>query len=166
VQATDAATAARSRGIIEACSTNTVSAASAYLSKGLVDELVRTLAGNGAEFANPVIFVNAFQKQKLTDIYGYAPMDRNVGGVNIKQIETDFAMIGIVWDPFMPVSKLLIADVNVCRPMFNPVPNKGVLFYEDLAKAGASEKGQIYGHIGLDYGPEEYHGTITSLLYS
>lgn len=165
-QATSAAVSAKTRGIVTACTTNTVSASSAYLSKALFDQLVRTMAGNGAEFNNPVCFVNAYQKQMLSNIYGYAPDDRNVGGVNIKQIETDFAMVGIVWDPFMPVDKLLIADMAFCRPVFNPVPNKGVLFYEPLAKDGASEKGEIYGHIGLSYGAEEMHGTVTSLLYS
>lgn len=165
-QATDAGTAAMTRGIITACSTNTVSASSNTLSKALIDELLRTMAGNGAEFINPVIFVNAFQKQKISDVYGYAPEDRNIGGYNIKQIETDFAILGIVWAPNVPAATLLIADLAVCNPVFLPVPEKGVLFYEELSKTGASEKGQIYGQIGLDYGPEEYHGSITSLATS
>lgn len=165
-QATNAGVAAKTRGIVTACTTNTVAAAAATLSKSLMDSLLRTMAGNGAEFQNPVCFVNAFQKQKLSDIYGYAPEDRNIGGVNIKQIETDFAMVGIVWDPFMVAGTLLIADMAFCQPVFCPVPGKGVLFYEELAKAGASESGQIYGQIGLNYGPEEMHGTITGLATS
>ena len=165
-QATDADTAAKSRGVITAATTNTVDASSATLSKALVDQLLRTMAGNGSEFLNPVVFVNAFQKQKLSDIYGYAPEDRNVGGYNIKQIETDFAVLGIVWAPNVPAATLLIADLAVCAPVFLPVPDKGVLFYEELSKTGASEKGQIYGQIGIDYGPEEYHGTITDLATS
>ena len=81
----------------------------------------------------------------------------------IKQIETDFAMFGVVWAPNVPAATLLVADLSVCKPVFLPVPEKGVLFYEELAKTGASERGQIYGQIGLDYGPEEFHGTITGL---
>jgi len=165
-QATSASVAAKCRGIITACSTNTVGASSATLSKPLIDQLLRTMAGNGAEFATPVVFCNAFQKQKISDIYGYAPEDRNIGGYNIKQVETDFAMLGIVWAPQVPAATLLIADLSVCAPVFLPVPDKGVLFYEELSKTGASENGQIYGQIGLDYGPEEYHGTITSLATS
>ena len=165
-QSTSAAVAARTRGIITACTTNTVGASSAQLSKALMDQLLRTMAGNGAEFINPVVFCNAYQKQKLSDIYGYAPQDRNVGGYNITQIETDFAMLGIVWAPNVPAATLLIADLSVCSPVFLPVPEKGVLFYEELSRTGASEKGQIYGQIGFDYGPEEYHGTITSLATS
>jgi hypothetical protein len=165
-QATDAATAAKTRGIITACSTNSVAAGSADLSKALIDQLLRTMAANGAEFINPVIFVNAFQKQQISNIYGYAPEDRNVGGYNIKQIETDFAVLGIVWAPNVPAASLLVADMAFCAPVFLPVPDKGVLFYEELSKTGASEKGQIYGQIGLDYGPEEYHGKITGLTTS
>jgi len=165
-KATNAGVAAKCRGIITAATTNTVAAGSAALTKGLIDQLLRTMAANGSEFINPVIFCNAFQKQKLSDIYGYAPMDRNVGGYNINQIETDFAVLGVVWAPHVPTSTLLIADLSVCSPVFLPVPEKGVLFYEELSKTGAAEKGQIYGQIGLDYGPEEYHGTITGLATS
>ena len=165
-QATDAGTAAKTRGIITACATNTVAAVAATLDKALIDQLLRTMAGNGAEFLNMVVFVNAFQKQKISDIYGYAPEDRNVGGYNIKQIETDFAILGIVWAPNVPAATLLIADLAVCSPVFLPVPDKGVLFYEELSKTGASEKGQVYGQIGIDYGPEEYHGSITNLATS
>ena len=164
--ATDASTAAKTRGIITAATTNTVAAGAAALSKTLLNQLLKTMADNGAIFEDMVIFVNAFQKQKITDIYAYAPESRNVGGVNINQIETDFAILGIVWAPNVPAATLLIAETSVCSPVFLPVPDKGVLFYEELSKTGASEKGQIYGQIGIDYGPEEYHGTITGLATS
>ncbi len=165
-QATNAGVAAKTRGIITAATTNTVAAEAATLTKAILDSLLRTMAGNGAEFLNPVIFCNAFQKQKISDIYGYAPQDRTVGGVNIKQIETDFAMLGVVWAPQVTTSVVLIADLAFCNPVFLPVPNKGVLFYEELSRTGASESGQIYGQIGIDYGPEEMHGTITGLATS
>jgi hypothetical protein len=165
-QATNASTAAKTRGILSGVSTNSVAASSAALSKDLIDQLLRTMAGNGAQFINPVIFCNAFQKQKLSNIYGYAPSDRNVGGVNINQVETDFALLGIIWAPYMPTSSILVADLSVCHPVFLPVPDRGLLFYEELSKDGASEKGQLYGQIGLDYGPEEYHGKITGLATS
>jgi len=50
--------------------------------------------------------------------------------------------------------------------VFCPVPGKGLLFYDEVAKSGASNGGQLYGQIGLDYGAEEYHGTITGLATS
>ena len=165
-QATAANVAAMTRGIVTGATTSKVNASSAALTKALFDQLLRTMAAAGAQFLNPVVFCNAFQKQKLSDIYGYAPQDRNVGGVNIKQLETDFAMLGVVWAPQMVTSVLLIADLAFCSPVFLPVPGKGVPFYEELARTGASESGQIYGQIGLDYGPEEMHGQLYGLATS
>lgn len=165
-KATSAGVAAKSRGIITAAVTNAVNAGGGQLTRTMFNTLVRTMATNGSEFRNPVIFCNAFQKQMITEIYGYAPQDRNVGGMNIKQIETDFAMFGVIWAPNVPTNTVLVADLDVCKPVFLPVPGKGVLFYEELSKTGAAESGQIYGQIGLDYGPEEFHGVITNLATS
>lgn len=165
-EAINGSTAAKMRGIITACGTNTVNASSAALSKTLLDNLIREMATNGAVFENIVCFVNAYQKQRLSTVYGFAPEDRNVGGVNIQQIETDFAKIGVVYAPNVPTTTLLLADMNYVRPVLCPVPGKGYVFFEMLAQTAASQKGQIYGQIGLDYGPEEFHGTITNLLAS
>lgn len=167
--ATDITTAAKMNGIITACTTNTVDASSATLTKALLDSLLLEMAGNGAVFENMVLFCNGFQKQKISDIYGYAPESRNVGGVNIQQIYTDFAPLGVVYAPNVPAAKVLVADMNYIYPVFCPVPGKpggGLLFYEDLAQTGASIKGQLYMQAGVDYGPEEYHGTLTTLATS
>ena len=163
--ASDASTAAKSRGLKNAISTNAVAAGSVDLSKALMDEILRTMAGNGAQFENMVVMANAFHRQAISDIYGYAPTDRNIGGVSIKQIETDFAELGVVWAPQMPTDAVYIVDMSVVRPMFNPVKGQ-VIIDEQLAKTAASDKYQIYTHAGLDYGPEEYHGKITGLTTS
>jgi hypothetical protein len=160
------ATPNQTRGMIAAAAlaSNTLAAAGATLSKALMDQILRTMGDNGANFKNMVIFCGGFQKQKLSGLYGYAPEDRNIGGVNVKQIETDYGNIAVA-NPhrMMPAATLLLADVAYCAPVFQPVPGKGNLFYEDLAKTGAAENGQIFGQIGLDYGPTFAHGTITGL---
>ncbi|MED3932958.1 DUF5309 family protein [Priestia megaterium] len=160
----DVTEADKTRGMFELCSqANTIAANGAELSKAMIQQLLREMATNGAKFSDMVLFTNAYNKQLLSEIYGYAPQDRSVGGVNIQQIETDFARVGIVWDRFVDPDKILIADMSVIAPVFSPVPNKGVLFYEELAKQGAEESGQIYGDIGLDHGPSFMHGSITGL---
>ncbi|PEO19843.1 SU10 major capsid protein [Bacillus wiedmannii] len=157
----------RTRGMFELCSTgNTIAAAGAKLNKDLFNQLLRMMATNGADFNEMVLYVNAFNKQVVSEIYGYAPQDRNVGGVNIQQIETDFAKVGIVWDRFVPASSIGLFDMSVVAPVLQNVPDKGVLFYEELAKTGAAEKGQIYGEIGLAHGPAFMHGSITGLAIS
>jgi hypothetical protein len=165
VDVSGAATNQKTRGIIEGTTTNAVAAGGAALSKDLIQEVLRDMSSNGAQFANSVIVVNAFLKQALSDIYGYAPTDRNVGGVNIKQIETDFADLGVVYAPQMTTSVMLIADLSVCAPVFVPYNGQAVSF-TDTAIDSAKKGGFWYTQVGLDYGPEEYHGKITGLATS
>lgn len=153
----------KTRGIITAMTTNTEAGGAAQLTTTMVDNLLRTMATNGAVFGNVYAFCGAYQKQKLTKIYGYEPESRNEAGLNITSIETDFCMLNVVWAPQVPAATLPIIDISVVSPVFLPVPDKGLLFYEELSKTGADDKGQIYGQMGIDYGPEEYHGKITAL---
>lgn len=162
---TTSGTPNQTRGLIAAAAlaSNTVAAGTTVLTKALMDELLLKMFNAGAMFKNPVIFCGGFQKQKLSGIYGYAPEDRNNGGVNIKQLETDFGNLGVMTHRMMPDGTLLIADVGVCSPVFQPVPGKGNFFYEDKPQAGAAEGGILFGQIGLNYGPAFAHGTITGL---
>jgi hypothetical protein len=63
-------------------------------------------------------------------------------------------------DRHMPTAALQMVSLEECVPVFLPVPGKGFLFVEELAKTGASEKRQMYGEIGLKYGNEKKHGKI------
>jgi len=168
--ATSAAVANKTRGMLAACALSggtVVAAGGATLDKTLMDSLLQAMFAAGAEFAVPVIWVNGFQKQKISDIYGYAPTDRVIGGVNIKQIETDFGTIGIAdAHRFVPTSAVLLADMAVIKPVTQPVPGKGNFFLEALAKTGASENSQLFGQYGLDHGPAFAHGAITGLATS
>lgn len=163
--ATDAGVANKTRGLNAAASA-TVAAGGAKLSKPMIQALLKGMFDAGAVFQNPVLVVNAFQKQAISEIYGYAPTDRNVGGVNIKQIETDFGNIGVILDAFQAAAVLGVFDMAFVSIVSQPVPGKGHMFYEELSKTGASEKGQIYGQIGLDHGPGFMHGSITGLATS
>lgn len=167
VKATDAGTAAKTKGIITGTTTNAVAAGTVALSKALMDTLFRTMADNGAQFVRPVIFCDAIQVQRLSDLYGFAPMDRNIGGVNVSTIIAPLVgQVSVMWDRNVPDGTLLLADVAFCQSVSVPVPGKGHMFYEPLAKTGAGESGMIYGQIGLDYGMEQFHGKITGLTYA
>lgn len=169
--ATDASVANKTRGMMELCSSpagNYIEAEGKALDKDILDTLFRDMASNGAYFGRMVLFCNAYLKQAITNIYAkqfLANMQTtaNVGGMNITEIETDFFRMGIVWDRFMPSDAILVADMAHIAPVFQAVPGKGVLFEEDLAKVGASDKIQIYGQIGLAHGPAFLHGAITGL---
>ncbi len=131
------------------------------LAKGDVNKLLRTMHGAGAPFRRPVVICNAFNKTVISDIFGYAPESRNVGGLNINTVETDFATLGVVVDRHMPTSKLFVVDMSILRLRAMPIPERGVLFFEETAKTGAYVSEQLYGELGLEYGYEAWHGSIT-----
>lgn len=168
-KSTAANIANKTRGMLELAATvSTVDAAAADITVAMIKQLMLEMADNGAYFNNMVLFCGATQKQKITSLYenqlGYnQAASRNVGGMNIQEIETDFCKMGIVWDRFMPNDSILIADIAHIAPVFQAVPGKGVLFEEELAKVGASDRIQIYGQLGLAHGPAFLHGSITNL---
>lgn len=168
-QATDADTPAKTRGLLELCKDVTsIDAQAAALSKTLLDAFYLELVQNGAPWDNMHMYVNASLKQQVTNIYAdqfraQMNMGDRTAGMNVMTIETDFGFINIVFDQFMPAKSLLVADIAHVAPVFCPVPGKGVLFKEDLAKTGADNKKQIYGQIGLDHGMAWMHGAITNL---
>lgn len=176
-KATSAAVANKTRGMLELAATvNTIDAKTGGtggneptpITTAMIKSLMLEMANNGAYFNNMVLFAGAKQKQKITSLYenqlGYNKgAERNVGGMNITEIETDFCKLGIVWDRFMPDDSILIADMAHIAPVFQAVPGKGVLFEEELAKVGASDRIQLYAQIGLAHGPAFLHGSITGL---
>jgi hypothetical protein len=171
-------TAVATRGMLEAITTNAKAASGAKLSKPLLNLLLRTMADAGAEFSNPVIFASAFDVQNISDAYGYAPTDRNVGGVAIKSILTDFAQLGVVWDKQVPAGSIIVADMAKCAPVFVPVSfnaNMGGILqsvegadvlWVPTAVTAAAAGGFLYTQIGLDHGIETFHGKITGLATS
>lgn len=163
-KAPDENTAGKTRGLIELCTNKTnIDGGAKQLNKALLQQLFKEMFDAGAIFSNMVLVLGSTQKQIITDIYSYAPTDRNIGGTNIKQIETDFGNIGIMLDRFMPQNAVLAAEMSVIAPVFQPVPEKGNFFYEELAKKGAATEGQIFGQFGLDHGPDFMHGLIKNL---
>ena len=155
-----AATNGKTDGLLTGIATNNVAAGAAVVTKAMVNALLLEMATNGAQWGNMVMFCNAWNKQQITDIYDYVPESRNVGGSNIQQIETDFTKMGVVYEPHMPTDEIYIVDMSVCSPMFNPT--EGQVFVDQLTAITAAKRGGfLYTEIGLDYGPEEYHGSIT-----
>jgi hypothetical protein len=76
---------------------------------------------------------------------------------------TDFGTFGVMLNRWMPTGQVAIVDLSVCKPVFLEIPGKGLLFTEELARTGASRKFQLYGEIGLEYGPETAHAVIKDL---
>ena len=132
-------------------------------------DLMQDVWDNGGimEDETRTVFVNSGLKRYLTKFFitdqGYQEQTRNVGGVAVTVVETDFGRLNIVLERHMPKSEALVASMEHVAPVFLNIPGKGFLFREPLAKVGAGFRDQIYGEIGLKYGPELVHGKLTGL---
>lgn len=167
------ATPRKTRGLMEAITTNAVDANDGVDDQPLTEDMILGLMqsvwenGGISESETATIMANAWQKRQLTNIFvtqkNYQEQTRNVGGVNLQTIETDFGRLNIMLNRYMPASELAVVSLEQCAPRFLPIPGKGFLFQEELAKTGASERTQIYGEIGLEYGNERTHGKIINL---
>jgi hypothetical protein len=169
-KATSSATVNKTRGMFAAITEGgtAIDADDAPLSKQLLDQVLLASYTNGARFRDLFVFVNGYQKLKLTDAYNIVngfnlPPDRNFGGLNITRVETDFTTFNIVLSKYIPADSLLGVDISVVSPVEQFQPGKGNFFREALAKTGASDDYQIFGQIGLDHGPEFMHFSITGL---
>lgn len=166
------ATARTTRGIITAATTNVFAngGTARPISKSIVDNALAAMYTNGARLpqASTVLMMGPAQKIALSNLYSTAvlnqpTMTRNIGGVAIDTVVTDFGIFGVMVNRWFPAGKIGIVDLSVCRPVFLDVPGKGHLFVEPLAKNGAADRYQLYGEVGLEYGPEVYHGVIGDL---
>ena len=181
---TDNTTARHTQGILGAITSN-VSAnggTNRALTPTILNTLLKTmrLAGaplapgmndqNGNPSARTVILCGSDQKLNLTNVYAAqatlsAPVrSTTVAGMAIDTIVTPFGTFGVLEDPAMPARQIAVVDLGACYPVFTEIPGKGVLFVEPLAKTGATENFQLYGEIGLEYGPQQFHGLVKDLL--
>lgn len=171
---TNSASNAKTRGLVGtgangAITTNLTNAGTAALTETLINGLVKKMADSGAPFDKPVLFCNSWQKQKITSIYGWSPVaapGSGLGGTAVQVIETDFARIPVVFAPHMLTTAIVIAEMSEMTLRGLPMPGKGAVFREPLAKTSASEKYQLYAQLGLDYGEESHSGAIYGLTTS
>lgn len=169
---TDNTTARQTRGILTAITTNVAAngGTNRALTADILNAAIKLAFDNGAKLpqASTVILVGSAQKVALTKAYQQAylnaPVRSNtIGGVAMDSLVTDFGTFGVMLDRWMDPHQAAIIDLSVCAPVFLEIPGKGLLFTEEIARTGASRKFQLYGEIGLEYGPETFHALIKDL---
>lgn len=169
VKASDDKTANKTRGMNEAITTNVVEASEKPLDFWLVNEVVTKINDAGGDISDLVILMNSVN---LLQLHGNAvEMGVPVGkeyttayGIQVRDLILPVGTtIKIALGEFIPEGTALIINPSVVGPVEQPVPGKGNFFLEELAKTGAGTKYQLFGQIGLDHGPEWFHGKITGL---
>ena len=159
----DSTTAGQMKGLVSGITTNSVNAAAAVLTDAMFEEALQKILDNGGGAGNLVAFTNNLVG-KLNKIYGHAPSDRTIGGVNIKQIETPFGNTGLMYSPDVPAGQIFILDLSLVAPVFLPVPNKGRVFEEEKYSAGASIGTMLYSQASLTWGTEKRHAKIINAV--
>lgn len=169
----DNSTARKTQGILGAITTNVINAGAADDNAALTGTMVLDAmqaawaSGGLQESETRTLMTNGTQKRNLSKIFitdkNYSEESRNMGGVAVSSVETDFGRLNIMLNRWMPVDQIAILSLEVCAPRFLFIPGKGFLFVEPLAKTGASEKSQIYGEVGLEYGAERQHAKVIDL---
>jgi len=148
---------------------NVLDAGGAALTEELILDLCQMVWDNGGirESETATLILGSSQKRAATTIFvtdkNYQEQSRNVGGVNLQTVETDFGRLNLMLNRYIPADTVALASLEELAPTFLLIPGKGFLFVEPLAKVGAAERRQIYGEVGLKGGNPLAHGKIENL---
>jgi uncharacterized protein DUF5309 len=164
------ATGRKTRGVITAITTNVFANGgnARPLTKPIFENALRDSMANGQFAMGATLYAlgDKTQVDALINLYKSdtrLPESREVVGVSVRTIITTWATVNVVWEPDMPAGQLAILRPELCAVVAMPIPDKGVLFVEPVAKTGAYEAFQLYGELGIDYKHEVFHSIIKDL---
>lgn len=167
-KATTDATVNKTKGLVSAITTNTKAMGSKPLGLWDIADMVKKVYQSNAPTTGLCLWCDAvtlFQinadavQNGLTVI----PAAREINGIALSSVVTPIGVVYIYLGECLPEGTALLLDLDVIAPVNQPTPGKGNFFLEELAKVGAGTKYQIFGQLGLDYGPEWYHGKFTGI---
>lgn len=161
-------TANRTRGMLNAIETNVIDLGGAPLRVWDIAELMKLIYDSNAPLTGLVLWVDPvslFQLNADAEQNGntIVPASREINGIKISTLLTPLGEVGVYLGEFLPPGTVMLWNPDVVAPVEQPHPEKGNFFLEELAKTGAGTKYQIFGMIGLDHGPEWYHGKIVNI---
>ena len=167
-KATSDATANKTRGLVTAVTSNTKAMASKPLGLWDIADLMKTIYTANAPVDSLVLWCDAvtmFQvnADAVQNGLTIVPAAREVNGIALDSVVTPLGTVYLRLGECLPSGTALLLNLDVISPVIQPVPGKGNFFLEELSKTGAGETYQLFGQIGLDHGPEWYHGKFTGI---
>lgn len=167
-KATSDSTANRTRGLINAIETNTIDMTGKTFDVWAIADMLKLIHESNAPTEGLVLWLDAASMIALNKVSAEngltaIPGGRDVNGIKLTTITTPMGDISMRVGEFLPSGTALLLNPDVLAPVYQPVPGKGNFFLEELAKVGAGAKYQLFGQIGLDHGPEWYHGMFTGI---
>lgn len=170
-KATDDSKINKTRGLVPAITTNTKAMASKPLGLWDIADMVKKIYGQNAPTTGLCLWCDAttmFQinADAVQNGLSVVPASREINGIALSSVVTPIGVVYLYLGEYLPSGTALLLNLDVLAPVFQPVPGKGNFFLEELAKTGAGQKYQLFGQIGLDHGPEWYHGKFTGISAS
>lgn len=170
-KATTDATINKTRGLVNAITTNVTAMSSAPLGIWDIAEMVKKVYGQNAPTDGLVVWCDAITMFQINadaaqNGLTIVPASREINGIALSSVVTPLGVVYLYLGECLPSGTAFLLNLDVIRPVEQSVPGKGNFFLEPLAKTGAGDTYQIFGQIGLDYGPEWYHGKWTGISTS
>jgi hypothetical protein len=167
-KSTGDAVANRSRGLLNAITTNVLDANGQTLSFLLVCEAMKSIKDSNGDLSNLVLGLDSVSRMQLNadavaNGLTIVESGRDINGIAVDKVLTPLGVVYVKDLYYLPAGTVTIFDPSVMAPVEQPTPAKGNFFLEELAKVGAGTKKQIFGQIGLDHGPEWYAAKVTGL---
>lgn len=167
-KATTDATINKTRGVVAAATTNVTAMGSKPLGLWDIADMLKKVYESNAPTSGLVLWCDAvtmFQinADAVQNGLTVVPASREINGISLSSVVTPLGVVYLYLGECLPAGTALLLNLDVLAPVYQPVPGKGNFFLEQLAKTGAGEKYQLFGQIGLDHGPEWYHGKFTGI---
>lgn len=158
----------KTRGMVTAITSNVTAMEGNPLGLWDIADMVKKIYGANAPTEGLVLWCDAitlFQinADAVQNGLTVVPAAREINGIALSSVITPIGVVYLHLGECLPAGTALLLNFDVIAPVYQPVPNKGNFFLEPLAKTGAGEKYQLFGQIGLDHGPEWYHGKFTGI---
>lgn len=116
---------------------------------------------------NRALLVNSRQKVAISAAYagssGVWQTDRNVGGVNMQQLVTDFGVLNVILDRAVPQDTIIAVPLDNCAPVFKEIPTKGFVFSEELSRTNDTVSHQLYTEVSLKFGDPTHIAVLRGL---
>ena len=167
-KATTDATINKTRGLVSAISTNTKAMSNKPLGLWDIADMVKKVYESNAPTTGLCLWCDAitlFQinADAVQNGLTVVPAAREINGIALSSVVTPIGVVYLYLGECLPEGTALLLNLDVIAPVNQPTPGKGNFFLEELSKVGAGTKYQIFGQLGLDYGPEWYHGKFTGI---
>lgn len=167
-KATSDATVNKTKGLVPAITSNVTSMANKPLGLWDIADMMKKVYEGNAPTSGLCLWCDAitlFQinADAVQNGLTVVPAAREINGIALSKVVTPLGEVYLYLGECLPAGTALLLNLDVIAPVHQPTPGKGNFFLEELAKTGAGTKYQIFGQIGLDYGPEWYHGKFTNI---